>query len=157
MINGRWKHPNIVRSRIEKDIKPHLGKLALDAVEPRHIDAMLRALVKHGAPTIANDIAPRCDACSTTPSSATSCVSTRQRLSTWRTQAARNWRVSGRCRANHKLKGVEGVYNRHDYFAERRRGALEAWGQLLLNLERQGPHPKKPAAAHQQAPLAQEA
>jgi hypothetical protein len=34
MINGRWKHPNIVRIRIEKDIKPHLGKLALDAVEP---------------------------------------------------------------------------------------------------------------------------
>jgi hypothetical protein len=33
MIDGRWKHPNIVRSRIEKDIKPHLGKLALDAVE----------------------------------------------------------------------------------------------------------------------------
>ena len=32
MINGRWKHPNIVRSRIEKDIKPHLGKLALDGV-----------------------------------------------------------------------------------------------------------------------------
>ncbi len=46
MINGRWKHPNIVRSRIEKDIKPHLGKLVLDAVEPRHIDAMLRAVVK---------------------------------------------------------------------------------------------------------------
>ena len=31
-----WKHPNIVRSRIEKDIKPHLRKLTLDAVEPRH-------------------------------------------------------------------------------------------------------------------------
>ena len=56
MINGRWKHPSIVRSRIEKDIKPHLGKLALDAVEPRHIDAMLRAVVKRGAPTIANDV-----------------------------------------------------------------------------------------------------
>jgi len=56
MTNGRWKHPNIVRSRIEKDIKPHLGKLALDAVEPRHIDAMLRAVVKRGAPTIANDV-----------------------------------------------------------------------------------------------------
>lgn len=56
MINGRWKHPNIVRSRIEKDIKPHLGKLALDAVEPRHIDAMLRAVVKRGAPAIANDV-----------------------------------------------------------------------------------------------------
>ena len=25
MINGRWKHPNIVRNRIEKDIKPHLS------------------------------------------------------------------------------------------------------------------------------------
>ena len=24
MINGRWKHPNIVRNRIEKDIMPHL-------------------------------------------------------------------------------------------------------------------------------------
>jgi len=31
MINGRWKHPHIVRSRIEKDIKPHLGKLAATA------------------------------------------------------------------------------------------------------------------------------
>ena len=54
--NDKWKHPNIVRSRIEKDIKPHLGKLALDAVEPRHIDAMLRAVVKRGAPAIANDV-----------------------------------------------------------------------------------------------------
>lgn len=56
MISGRWKHPNIVRSRIEKDINPHLGKLALDTVEPRHIDAMLRAVVKRWAPTIANDV-----------------------------------------------------------------------------------------------------
>jgi hypothetical protein len=99
MINGRWKHPNIVRSRIEKDIKPHLGKLALDAVEPRHIDAMLRAVVKRGAPTIANDVAPRCGACSTTPSSGIWCASTRPRPSTWRTQAARNWLGSGRCHA----------------------------------------------------------
>ena len=57
---------------------------------------------------------------------------------------------------NHELKGVEGVYNRHDCFEERRR-ALEAWGQLLLKLERQGLRPKKPADAHRQAPLSQEA
>ena len=63
--------------------------------------------------------------------------------------------VAERC-LNHKLKGVEGVYNRHDYFEGRRR-ALEAWGQLLLKLERQGPHPKKPTPANQQAPLPQEA
>jgi integrase len=42
--------------------------------------------------------------------------------------------VAERC-LNHKLKGVEGIYNRHDYFAERKM-ALEAWGQLLLQLER---------------------
>jgi hypothetical protein len=41
--------------------------------------------------------------------------------------------VAERC-LNHKLKGLEGGYNRHDYFKARRR-ALEAWGQLLLKLE----------------------
>ena len=41
MVLGKWKHPNIVRSRIEKDIRLHLGKLSLESVEPRHIDAML--------------------------------------------------------------------------------------------------------------------
>jgi len=46
--------------------------------------------------------------------------------------------VAERC-LNHKLKGVEGVYNRHDYFEERRR-ALQAWGQLLLRLEATPPH-----------------
>ena len=56
MILGRWKHPNIVRSRIERDIKPHIGGLAVDAVKPMHIDAMLQAIVRRGAPTIANDV-----------------------------------------------------------------------------------------------------
>jgi hypothetical protein len=41
--------------------------------------------------------------------------------------------VAERC-LNHKLEGVEGVYNRRHYFEERRR-ALQAWGQLLLKLE----------------------
>ena len=45
MVLGKWKHPNIVRSRIEKDIKPNIGKLALEDVEPRHIDAMLQTVV----------------------------------------------------------------------------------------------------------------
>jgi integrase len=56
MILGRWKHPNIVRSRIERDIKPHIGGLAVDAVKPLHVDAMLQAIVRRGAPTIANDV-----------------------------------------------------------------------------------------------------
>ena len=49
MVLGKWKHPNIVRSRIEGDIKPNIGKLALDDVQPRHIDAMLQTVVKRGA------------------------------------------------------------------------------------------------------------
>lgn len=55
-ILGRWKHPNIVRSRIEKDIKPQIGKLAMDDVKPAHIDAMLKTIVKRNAPTVANDV-----------------------------------------------------------------------------------------------------
>lgn len=55
-ILGRWKHPNIVRSRIEKDIKPNIGKLAVEDVKPGHIDAMLQTIVKRNAPTVANDV-----------------------------------------------------------------------------------------------------
>lgn len=55
-ILGRWKHPNIVRSRIEKDIKPNIGGLLVADVKPGHIDAMLQTIVKRGAPTIANDV-----------------------------------------------------------------------------------------------------
>ncbi|MGH8190746.1 MAG: tyrosine-type recombinase/integrase [Rhodanobacteraceae bacterium] len=55
-IIGRWKHPNIVRSRIERDIKPAIGNLPLGEVKPSHIDALLRAIVKRGAPTMATDV-----------------------------------------------------------------------------------------------------
>lgn len=56
MILGRWKHPNIVRSRIEKDIKPSIGTMRVEDVKPSHIDAMLQGVVKRGAPTVANDV-----------------------------------------------------------------------------------------------------
>jgi integrase len=56
MIVGHWKHPNIVRSRIERDIKPNIGKLAVKDVKPKHIDDMLQTIVKRGAPTTANDV-----------------------------------------------------------------------------------------------------
>ncbi len=42
--------------------------------------------------------------------------------------------VAERC-LNHKLHGIQGVYNRHDYFAERR-AALETWTALFLEIER---------------------
>ena len=55
-ILGRWKHPNIVRSRIEKDIKPAIGRLSLADVKPMHIDGLLQSVLKRGAPTVANDV-----------------------------------------------------------------------------------------------------
>ncbi len=41
--------------------------------------------------------------------------------------------VAERC-LNHRLRGVEGIYNTHDYFEERRK-ALGAWTNLLLDIE----------------------
>lgn len=41
--------------------------------------------------------------------------------------------VAERC-LNHKIPGVEGIYNRHQYFAERRAG-LELWADLLVALD----------------------
>jgi integrase len=55
-ILGRWKHPNIVRARIDNDIKPNIGHLPIGEVKPMHIDAMLQAIIKRGAPTMANDV-----------------------------------------------------------------------------------------------------
>jgi integrase len=41
--------------------------------------------------------------------------------------------IAERC-LNHKIKGVEGVYDRYDYFSERKQ-ALEAWASVLAGLE----------------------
>lgn len=42
--------------------------------------------------------------------------------------------VAERC-LNHKIKGVEGIYNRYQYYDERKQ-ALELWADLLVSLER---------------------
>ena len=55
MILGRWKHPDIVRRRIDKDIGPALGHMKVEDIKPRQIDDMLQSIVKRGAPSIAND------------------------------------------------------------------------------------------------------
>jgi integrase len=55
-ILEKWKHPNIVRSRIEKDIRPAMGNLNLEDVRPGHITGLLESIVDRGAPTIANDV-----------------------------------------------------------------------------------------------------
>lgn len=56
VILPKWKHSDIVRRRIENDIKPKIGKMKAEDVRPRHIDEMLQVIVKRGAPTVANDV-----------------------------------------------------------------------------------------------------
>ena len=56
MLNGGWKHPNIVRSRIEKDIKPHglglpishfsVDLLLVDAENDRKVTSIARHAVQ---------------------------------------------------------------------------------------------------------------
>lgn len=55
-VLGRWKHPDILRRRIDKDINPNIGSMKLEDVKPRHIDDMLQKIVSRGAPTVANDV-----------------------------------------------------------------------------------------------------
>jgi len=56
MIVGRWKNPSVIKSRIDKDIKPLIGNLAVEDVKPAHIDTMLQTIILRGSPTVANDI-----------------------------------------------------------------------------------------------------
>jgi hypothetical protein len=56
MIAGRWRHPNMVRARIEKEIKPAIGSLKVEDVKPHHIDDILKTVLKRGAPSISNDV-----------------------------------------------------------------------------------------------------
>ena len=55
-ILNRWKHPDILRRRIDKDINPTIGHLRIEDVKAWHIDDMLQKIVQRGAPTVANDV-----------------------------------------------------------------------------------------------------
>lgn len=55
-ILPRWKHPDILRRRIDKDINPCIGKMKVEDVKPRHIDDMLKKVLDRGAPTVATDV-----------------------------------------------------------------------------------------------------
>ncbi len=52
----RWKYPELVPVKIEKDIRPSLGAMPVGDVKPRHVQDMLNAIVDRGAPTTANDV-----------------------------------------------------------------------------------------------------
>lgn len=94
---GRWKYPNIMRSRIERDIKPHIGGLVVDTVRPMHIDAMLQVIVQRGTPTI------YCQRCAALGAPyfrlryQASSGAVQPRRSTFPIQGGRRWRRNGHC------------------------------------------------------------
>lgn len=55
-ILNRWKHPDILRRRIDKDINSNIGHFRIEEVKAWHIDDMLQKIVQRGAPTVANDV-----------------------------------------------------------------------------------------------------
>lgn len=54
IVGGRIKHPQIVRSQIERNIRPHLGKTPAAQATTADIDNMLTAIKGRGAKTMAN-------------------------------------------------------------------------------------------------------
>ena len=56
-VLGKVAHPNIVRAKIEKDIRPQIGKLPIGDVKPSHIDTMIQAIVGRGTPTVVSPTA----------------------------------------------------------------------------------------------------
>ncbi|MCC6716802.1 MAG: DUF4102 domain-containing protein [Acetobacteraceae bacterium] len=55
-IEPRYKHPQVVRRILDRHVHPRIGKLAVPAVREHHIDDVLTAIVRAGAPTVANDV-----------------------------------------------------------------------------------------------------
>lgn len=55
-VDGRLKHPDIPRRRIEKDIRPHIGKLLVADVTPMHVQAIITRVLDRGATTVATDV-----------------------------------------------------------------------------------------------------
>ena len=53
-IIGRVKHPNIPINQYEKNIRPLIGALKIEAVTSLHVDDILEAVRNRGAPSIAN-------------------------------------------------------------------------------------------------------
>ena len=107
-ITGRaLKHPDVPRRHLDKYLLPKLGRTAAADVTPADIARVIDEL-KGRAPTAANHLL----------------------------RFTRRIFAFG-VRRRMVLRGVEGIYDRHDYFKERR-AALEQCTVVLLEAERGG-------------------
>lgn len=55
-IETTYKHPELFRSSLQKNIVALIGKLKVEEVRPRHVDAVLQDVLERGSPTVANDV-----------------------------------------------------------------------------------------------------
>ncbi len=55
-VVNRVKHSNIQRGQIEKNIRPIIGGLIVQNVTALHVDEVLEAIKKRGAPSVANKV-----------------------------------------------------------------------------------------------------
>lgn len=54
-VEHRVKHPQIVKARMENDIKPVLGSRLVTDIRPHQIDALIKGIVARNAPSMANN------------------------------------------------------------------------------------------------------
>ena len=55
-IETTYKHPELFRSSLQKNIVALIGKMKVEDVRPRHIDSILQDVLQRGSPTVANDV-----------------------------------------------------------------------------------------------------
>ncbi|HBQ6299719.1 TPA: integrase arm-type DNA-binding domain-containing protein, partial [Klebsiella pneumoniae] len=55
-IETTYKHPELFRSSLQKNIVALIGKMKVEDVRPRHIDSVLQDVLERGSPTVANDV-----------------------------------------------------------------------------------------------------
>ncbi|HFL9255570.1 tyrosine-type recombinase/integrase [Escherichia coli] len=55
-IEPTYKHPELFRSSLQKNIVASIGKMKIEDVRPKHIDYVLQDVLERGSPTVANDV-----------------------------------------------------------------------------------------------------
>lgn len=55
-IENTYKHPELFRSSLQKNIVALIGKMKVEDVRPRHVDVVLQDVIRRGSPTVANDV-----------------------------------------------------------------------------------------------------
>lgn len=55
-IEPTYKHPELFRSSLQKNIVASIGKMKIEDVRPKHIDDVLQDVLERGSPTVANDV-----------------------------------------------------------------------------------------------------